>query len=59
MRKARREHKFDTGWEGPYHFRYFYDEAGQIAVLEDNASQRWTRHIVLLHPFQPRAAVQE
>jgi hypothetical protein len=50
MRKHKREHKLDCGWEGPYYFRYFYDKAGQIAVLEDHAGLRWTRHIVLLHP---------
>jgi hypothetical protein len=35
MRKHKREHKLDCGWEGPYYFRYFYDDAGQVAVLED------------------------
>jgi hypothetical protein len=59
MRKPKREHNLDSGWEGPYHFRAFYDEAGQIAVLEDNNGLRWTRPIVLLHPYQPRAAVPE
>ncbi|GAQ91265.1 hypothetical protein KFL_007540035 [Klebsormidium nitens] len=59
MKKAKREHKFDTGWEGPYRFLYFYDEAAQVAVLEDQTGQRWTRHIVMLHPYQPRAAAQE
>jgi hypothetical protein len=59
MRKHKREHKLDCGWEGPYYFKYFYDDAGQVAVLEDYSGQRWTRHIVLLHPYQPRAAVEE
>jgi hypothetical protein len=58
MRKHKREHKLDCGWEGPYYFKYFYDDAGQMAVLEDLSGQRWTRHIVLLHPYQPRAAVE-
>ena len=59
MKKAKREHKFDTGWEGPYKFAYFFDEAAQVAVLEDQNGQRWTRHIVMLHPYEPRAAVGE
>ena len=59
MKKAKREHKFDTGWEGPYRFAYFFDEAAQVAVLEDQNGQRWTRHIVMLHPYQPRDAVRE
>jgi hypothetical protein len=59
MRKHKREHKLDCGWEGPYYFRYFYDDTGQVAVLEDYSGQRWTRHIVLLHPYQPRVAVEE
>ena len=59
MKKTRREHKFDTGWEGPYRFAYFYDDAAQVAVLEDQNGQRWTRHIVMLHPYQPREAVRE
>ena len=59
MKKAKREHKFDTGWEGPYKFAYFFDESAQVAVLEDQNGQRWTRHIVMLHPYEPRAAVGE
>ncbi|GAQ92084.1 putative retrotransposon protein [Klebsormidium nitens] len=59
MRKNRREHKLDAGWEGPYFFRYFYDDSCQIAVIEDAQGLRWTRHIVLLFPYQPRGAVRE
>jgi hypothetical protein len=38
MRKPKREHKLDSGWEG-YHFRAFYDEAGQIAVCPRGQQQ--------------------
>jgi hypothetical protein len=57
MRKHKREYMLDCG--GPYYFRYFYDDVGQVAVLEDYSGQRWTRHIVLLHSYQPRVAVEE
>jgi hypothetical protein len=59
MRKHKREHTLDCGWEGSYYFKYFNEDAGQVAVLEDYSGQRWTCHIVLLHPYQPRAAVEE
>lgn len=59
MRKHRKAHNLDPGWEGPYVFRGFYDEGAQVAILEDYAGTVWPRHITQIHPYRPSVRGQE
>lgn len=59
MRKNKRDHNLDPGWEGPYVFRGFYDDGAQIAILEDYDGTTWPRHVTQIHPFWPRVRSQE
>ena len=52
MRKARKQHPLDLGWEGPYTFVGFLDANGQVAILEDVNGLRWTRHVAFLHDYR-------
>ena len=52
MRKARKQHPLDLGWEGPYTFVGFLDTNGQVAILEDVNKLRWTRHVTFLHDYR-------
>jgi hypothetical protein len=59
MRKHKKEHNLDPGWEGPYVFRGFYDEAAQVAIIEDYDGTTWPRHITQIHPYWPWVSGQE
>lgn len=59
MRKHKKDHSLDPGWEGPYVFRGFHDEGAQVALLEDFDGTVWPRHITQIHPYWPRASRQE
>ena len=56
MRKTRKTHPLDMGWEGPYKFVGFLDDNAQVAVLEDSNNLRWTRHVTLIHDYREDAA---
>jgi hypothetical protein len=55
MRKHKKDHNLDPGWEGPYVFRGFYDDGAQVALIEDFDGTVWPRHITQIHPYWPRA----
>ena len=56
MRKTRKQHTLDLGWEGPYQLVGFIDDNAQVAVLEDVNQLRWTRHVTLIHEYREPAA---
>ena len=56
MRKTRKQHPLDLGWEGPYQFVGFMDDNAQVAILEDANQLRWTRHVTLIHEYREPAA---
>lgn len=42
MRKHKKDHALDPGWEGPYVFRGFHNEGAQTAILEDHDITTYT-----------------
>ena len=59
MRKTRKGHPLDLGFEGPYKFVGYMDENAQVAILEDINQLRWTRHVTLIHLYREGAAAGE
>jgi hypothetical protein len=59
MRKHKKEHNLDPGWEGPYVFRGLYDEGAQVAILKVFAGTIWPRRVTQIQSYWPRASNQK